>query len=171
MVVGNSRALWPAFAPRLEGNDEDDPLDRYTEAAISRALRGETVRDVVFAHATPPPPIQSIATQAANLWTAPCGMVIDAECGLWIALRAVIRTDEALDTTPGGRASPCEGCHAPCRRALDAALAGSPATLDGVRTHWRLWLRIREVCPVGPEHRYGEEQIAYHYRRERCSKK
>jgi cyanocobalamin reductase (cyanide-eliminating) / alkylcobalamin dealkylase len=32
---------------------------------------------------------------------------------------------------------------------------------------WRAWLAVRDACPVGREHRYGDDQIAYHYAKRR----
>ena len=34
---------------------------------------------------------------------------------------------------------------------------------DSIKTHWRDWLRLRDVYDVGKEHRYTEAQIQYHY--------
>lgn len=28
---------------------------------------------------------------------------------------------------------------------------------------WRPWLAVRDACPLGREHRYSEQQVAYHY--------
>jgi hypothetical protein len=28
---------------------------------------------------------------------------------------------------------------------------------------WRAWLEVRDACTAGREHRYSDEQIAYHY--------
>lgn len=170
LVVGNSKALWPAFRPVLDRSAADDPLDRYAREAIRSCLEPRDATEVVFAHDDPPPPIQAIAARAAGLAIAPCGMVIDDELGLWVALRAIIRTDDDPPEPPQ-RPSPCEGCDAPCRPALDAAMTTRPLSLEGVRLNWRAWLAVRDACPVGREHRYGEDQIAYHYRGERCSKK
>ena len=37
----------------------------------------------------------------------------------------------------------------------------------GLGDTWRLWLAVRDACPVGREHRYGDDQIGYHYRHDR----
>jgi hypothetical protein len=34
---------------------------------------------------------------------------------------------------------------------------------SAIRRAWRAWLEVRAVCPVGVEHRYGDEQAEYHY--------
>jgi methylmalonic aciduria homocystinuria type C protein len=51
-------------------------------------------------------------------------------------------------------ANPCDACPRACGPALERALAGDD---------WRLWLAVRDACPLGAEHRYSEEQVRYHY--------
>jgi methylmalonic aciduria homocystinuria type C protein len=33
-----------------------------------------------------------------------------------------------------------------------------------VSESWRLWLAVRDACPVGRSSRYPDEQCEYHYR-------
>jgi methylmalonic aciduria homocystinuria type C protein len=44
-----------------------------------------------------------------------------------------------------------------------ALAAGEPRTTEELRDRWRLWLAVRDACPVGREHRYSDEQIRFHY--------
>jgi methylmalonic aciduria homocystinuria type C protein len=38
-----------------------------------------------------------------------------------------------------------------------------------VREQWRLWLAVRDACPVGREYRYSENQIRWHYAHDRSA--
>ncbi len=39
--------------------------------------------------------------------------------------------------------------------------------LDAMHAHWQRWLAVRDACPVGRKYRYSENQIRYHYTKER----
>jgi hypothetical protein len=36
-----------------------------------------------------------------------------------------------------------------------------------VERGWRAWVAVRDACPVGRASRYGDEQIRYHYAKDR----
>ncbi len=55
-------------------------------------------------------------------------------------------------------------CAAGCQPALERALAaGAPRDQAELRERWKLWLAVRDGCPVGRDHRYSDDQIRYHY--------
>ena len=99
--------------------------------------------------------------------TSPSYLSIHPEHGPWIALRAVIVLDE--DWTSGEPApapDPCTPCRKPCLAALDRAVKASEKEPMGkkVSNRWRLWLAVRDACPMGRSSRYSDEQCEYHYR-------
>jgi len=195
LVVGNTRALWPAFQRHLRGLGVrsarelgPDPLDIYVEELVQGALGdladSARVRGAaVFAHELLPAPIpiQRIADVAGLARLGPAHLSVHARYGPWLALRAVV----ALDVPAGAGAviaadptltHPCEGCPAPCRRALSGALlrrdpdaeletSPLPAAPPTLSESQRRWLRVRDVCPFGRAHRYSDPQILYHYDR------
>jgi cyanocobalamin reductase (cyanide-eliminating) / alkylcobalamin dealkylase len=189
IVVGNTRALWGAFLRHLRGlgvrsPDElgPDPLDIYVEelvhSAISDLLDACNARgEAVFSHELLPAPIpiQRIAEMSGLGRVGPAHLSVHPTYGPWFALRAVIALDLPASagayfaTEPGG-ADPCERCEAPCRRALSGALLGRDVSLSpaipapsGLSDRQARWLRVRDACPVGREHRYSDAQILYHY--------
>jgi len=160
-LVGNTRALWPAFVAARAADRElaaaPDPLDRYTERAIERAIAGTTGRawlghrryDGAFV------PLQRLAELVGLAARAPIGLAIHPVYGPWFALRAVVLGDgEPIARAPIAR--PCE-CGAACMQALARAQAARGP--DAARA----WLAVRDACPVGREHRYSEAQIEHHY--------
>lgn len=182
-VVGNTRALWHHFSPnRVAGSA--NPLDTYTEHALHESLdaAAELVqvpreRAVYFSHqrsavggaastssetrsGAGPIPIQRLAHAAGLAALAPCHLCVHPVFGPWIALRAVV----VVPLPPPGPVRPldrpCRDCSAPCVPALATAQQGpsSPGEPPSVR-----WLAVRDACPVGREHRYGSEQVAFHY--------
>lgn len=168
LVVGNTRALWPAFVAAVRARPERralaHPLDDYVEETLSEALEAVPVRHAVFwGHRRPPIALQRIAAAAGLAELGPAHLSVHPEHGPWIGLRAVIVFDQdagdrALE--PGPSRSHCAGCSRPCVSALERAL-GRPAG------DHQAWIDVRDACPVGREARYGPEQLRYHYTKDR----
>lgn len=166
VVIGNSRALWPHLAELL-ASDEPDPVDTYVEKAIGEAVAGMTERviDIRFSHEPPPRriAIQRLAHLAGLAWLSPSHLCVHPEFGPWIALRAAIVLDVPAPVAVVPLDPPCD-CSTHCLPLLDRALAaGEPRNPAELRESWRLWLAMRDACPVGRRHRYNEAQVLYHY--------
>jgi methylmalonic aciduria homocystinuria type C protein len=174
VVIGNTRALWPPLSAQLVAAHDaaPDPVDRHVEAVVHAAVTAHVPEavlvDVRFAHEPPPRriAIQRLAHEAGLAWLSPSHLCVHATYGPWIALRAaiVLRVPAPADVvTAPEPAAPCD-CATNCLPLLQAALAaGEPTNEAELREHWRLWLAMRDACPVGRGHRYDEEQIEYHY--------
>lgn len=173
LVIGNSRALWKPFIRAL---DEDSrlrnaphPLDSYTEDLVSK-LQAETrlVSEAFFAHQPEPRvPIQRVAAAAGLAELSPSHLSVHPVHGPWLGLRAVVVFDcdsfqaAELVARPAGHESHCRGCAAPCVAVLERAVALQPSSAD--EQGWPVWLAVRDACPVARSHRYGPNQIRYHY--------
>jgi len=162
ILIGNTRRLWPLLRvarvqdPALAA--ATDPIDRYTETHVERE-REALLGTAFYAHREYGGaylPFQRIADAAGLAALAPTQLLVHPTFGPWFALRAVILCAGA----PPARARvalPCACEASGCRRAFEAArLAEGPEA-------WRAWLAMRDACPIGREHRYGDDQLAYHY--------
>lgn len=176
VLIGNTRALWPIFRRELSRDHalsaDRDPLDRYVVRVVEAARAKLAVKSLVrFAHVPDPEPlpIQRIAAESGLSHLSPSHLSIHPEHGPWIALRAVMVFDvEGPAPLPPPR-DPCSACSKPCLGALEAAIAISGGAEDGIEVerHWLEWLAVRDACPEGRGARYGDEQIAYHYSKQR----
>ena len=167
LLIGNTRALWPALCKAAEVDMElrgaRDPVDRYVERTLESALAGMGLDHVIaWAHRYHPAvvPIQRIAHAIGFAHLGPAHLSIHAEFGPWLAFRAVV----VLDVPgPDGEApiawNPCAGCQAPCSQALERAAR------TGLRVEeaWERWVEVRDSCPQGRDRRYTEAQLRYHY--------
>lgn len=176
VVVGNTRALWPAFAQALAADPSlaaaAHPLDthaaRVIGAAIDAALAAHAPgarRDVRFAPEPPPRRValQRLADAAGLAYLAPSHLCVHPTYGPWIGLRAAAVIDVDGPPPPPPIAPPCD-CATGCGPAFARALAaGPPRDAAELRDRWRLWLAARDACPVGRAHRYGDDQLHYHY--------
>lgn len=165
LVVGNTRVLWPLLRAAVVAGDPD-PVDTHVERVVGEAVDPcrDLVLDLRFSHQPPPRriAIQRLAHVAGLAWLSPSHLCVHPEYGPWIALRAAVVLD--LPGEPSRPIAPPCDCSAGCLPWLETALAaGEPANQDDLRERWRLWLAVRDACPVGREHRYSEEQILYHY--------
>lgn len=172
IVIGNTRALWDHLDRfvRAHSGPLSDPVDTYVEAVVSAAVAHcHGVVDVRYAHEPPPRriAIQRLADVAGMAWLSPSHLCVHTTFGPWIALRAAVVLDLPSDAPlPAHPAAPCE-CADHCLPMLERALAAGEATSSDVIEHWRLWVAMRDACPIGRDHRYTDEQIAYHYIGER----
>lgn len=160
-MIGNTRALWEIFL--RERRAEPDALDRYVERAVREVFPSEDVR---WAHTMPPTvAIQRVAEAAGLAWLSRSHLSVHPVFGPWIALRAVVAGEFGAAAPP--IAPPC-ACEHGCLPAFErACAAGIPQGFEDVRDRWRLWLAVRDACPVGRAHRYGDDQIRWHYGVER----
>lgn len=162
ILIGNSRALWPPFVAAHAADRalaaSADPLERYTEAHVARAYPGAPTW---FAHRRYDGaflPFQRIAVATGLGALAATHLVIHPVFGPWFALRAIALVDGEPPPPPPAPVVPC--CTGACTARLASALAG--------RGDWRAWLAVRDACIVGRAYRYSDEQIAYHYTKNRA---
>lgn len=154
VVIGSTRAIWPTFLAARR--DEPDPLDRYVERTVSAAFAGIASARWYFAHARYDKtylPMQRIAAAAGLGALSETHLVVHPTYGPWIGLRAVVIVDGIAPPARGASIVVC-ACASPCNEAMTRAIE----TGD-----WRDWLAVRDACPVGREHRYGDTQLSYHY--------
>lgn len=162
LVIGNTRALWPPFVAALHDDaalrGDSNPIHRYAERSIGSVIEAAGHRFAVRWSHGPPPfvPMQRLAQIAGLAYLAPGRTCVHPRFGPWIGLRAVVVLDvEGPPGPPPRMVNPCDACPRACEPALLRAIAGGD--------DWRLWLAVRDACPLGVEHRYSEEQVHYHY--------
>jgi ferredoxin len=154
-----------------------DPLDGYTarvvRAAVSRALVGlEVAHQVKFPFSTELPwlPIQRLGEAAGLPPAGPLGLQVHPGFGPWWGYRAlVVLSCEVPEEPP--LPSPCAGCPAPCVAACPGRAVSWPRfSAEACGRHragdpgCHLSCAARLRCPVGAEHRYPDDQLAFHMR-------
>jgi cyanocobalamin reductase (cyanide-eliminating) / alkylcobalamin dealkylase len=158
ILIGNTKNLWPRFLARADLSGAN-PLDDHVVNVVTRALAPFPHR-VRFAHDPRPSfvPIQRIAVESGLARLSCTHLAIHPAYGPWIALRAVAEVD--AEAPPPNPLPPprCEGCDVRCGAALALAMKSRD---------WQSWLAVRDACNVGREWRYDEDQIAYHYTKDR----
>jgi methylmalonic aciduria homocystinuria type C protein len=170
ILIGNTRAIWPAFAAARARDralaDAADPIELYAERHVEKACArsGRAGAPTIFyAHRRYGGAylaFQRLAVAAGLAALAPTQLLVHPTFGPWFALRAVILVNaEPPVVSPGRVARPCQceggGCEAAFERACQHP------------EDWRMWLAMRDACPVGRAYRYSDDQIAYHYTKDR----
>lgn len=175
VVVGHTRALWPAFLAALRDRPERrtaaHPLDDYVEETIRQALEHVSLPHTIhWGHRSEPViALQRIAAAAGLAELGPAHLSVHPVHGPWIGLRAVIVFDvDAAEPVvePPPRFSHCATCSRPCVPALERALAVTERAGD---TSHQAWIDVRDACPVGRASRYGALQLRYHYTKDRSA--
>lgn len=173
ILIGNTRALWEPFrlACRAEPalRQSSDPIERYVEVCITPAVSALAVPAAIrWAHDPPPRlPIQRLADVTGLAPLSAVGLNVHPIYGPWFALRAAVTLDMPGPAGDAPRSVPtCPDCARTCMPAFERARAAQ-AGKDGISETWPLWLAVRDACPVGRAYRYSDEQIRYHYARDR----
>jgi ferredoxin len=178
VLLGNAGpTLWRAFL--AAGRQKTpSPLDRWLCEILS-PIAVRLGASVLFPFDGPPfLPFLAWAFRAGAAFPSPLGLAIHPTYGLWHAYRAALVLPRPLrQPAPeiASHTSPCVACaDRPCLRACPVdAFDGS--TFASARCQRRLitplgtdcltgGYRARYACPIGREHRYDPEQIAFHMR-------
>jgi methylmalonic aciduria homocystinuria type C protein len=164
VLIGNGIALWQPFLAAL-GEDptlanSPDPINAYVEQVCLSAVDTLNLTyHIRYAHDEGDRlvPMQRLAHLSGLAHLGPAQLNVHSEMGPWMALRAAILFD--VPTEPSKPAADlCTACDKPCLTALDHALT---------QNTWRNWVAVRDACPLGKDHRYTEDQIRYHYEKDR----
>ena len=165
IIIGNSKYLWPFFIKELKQNltllTHANPLDQYVREAVLTFLDEiEISWQVFWAEVNAPKRIalQKLAKVSGLADLSPSHLNVHREFGPWIAFRAVIVFDTEASDDKAPIINLCEPCSKPCLKPFKIALQ---------KDTWENWLKVRTSCPVGKEYRYSEDQIRYHYTKDK----
>lgn len=187
MIAAGGRALWRAIAEESRSSNRGrsgagepgaDPIDRFSEKTIleeAALIRGALPRARIaaafpFGGGAEHLPYIRLA-EHAGLGTSETvlGLLLHPEFGPWVSLRGCLITDLPLPASqPLDEFRPCEGCARPClttcpvtalteagwdHAACFSHRTSGPNCLDGCAP--------RIACPVGQQHRFGEEEMRH----------
>ena len=188
VVIGNGGgALWAALKSHAGRNagwwERDNPLDDFTREVVERdvagPIRASGVRCVtVYPFMSNGPTLNFIELGKVAGITGPSilGVTVHPVYGPWIAFRAALLLDEAIDS-PGDAIGfdPCPRCTV--RSCIPACPGGAVSIESGWDIPKCLTHRVeveadctprchaRAGCVLGPEHRYPDDELAYHQMR------
>jgi epoxyqueuosine reductase len=187
VVANGGGALWDALKDHAARNpgwwNRENPLDDFTRQVVERDLA--PAARAGGARCTPVYPFMSGARTlnfielgkiAGLAGPSILGVTVHPVYGPWIAFRAALLLDEEVDL-PGDAAGfdPCPTCTArTCIPACPVAAVSIDAGWDIPKclTH-RVEIEpdcaprchARAGCVLGPEHRYPDDELAYHQMR------
>lgn len=175
IVVGNTRAMWPRFLAARAADTalraSADPIDVYAAHAIETTAARLALATEIRLASDPPPwlvSMQRLADVSGLAPLSPSYLNVHPIYGPWIGLRGVIVVDTegpAERSEPAPR--PCD-CTATCLPLFRAAMATPHAGTADIAASWTHWIAVRDACPVGRAHRYSDQQLRYHYLKDRA---
>ena len=172
VLLGNTRALWEPFRTAYREDTAlqacADPIDNYVEERVYDALTPLGVGSSVWcAHFPRRLAIQRLADVTGLAPLSAVNLNVHPIYGPWFALRAAVTLDLAGPSGEAPKTVPsCPDCARTCMPAFERARAAQVGK-DDIAETWPLWLAVRDACPVGRAYRYSDEQIRYHYARDR----
>ncbi|HUO06630.1 MAG TPA: hypothetical protein VMU16_15655 [Candidatus Binataceae bacterium] len=189
VIIGNGGGMmWKALKTHAEQNPEwwerENPLDDFTREVIER--EAATAARNSGAHVTVVYPFMSgggptlnfieLAKVAGIAGPSILGVAVHPVYGPWIAFRAALLIDVEIDS-PGDAVGfdPCPGCRArSCIAACPVGAINFSAGWDipkclthrvEVEADCARRCHARVACVLGPEHRYPDDEMAYHQMR------
>ncbi|MGA7870429.1 MAG: hypothetical protein WCA22_05970 [Candidatus Binatus sp.] len=188
VVIGNGGgALWVALKAHAAHHpgwwQRDNPLDDFThevvEGAIAGPIRASGARCTTvypFMRGGPTLNFIELGKIAGIAGPSILGVTVHPLYGPWIAFRAALLLDEELDS-PGDALGfdPCPQCTA--RTCIPACPVNAVSIESGWDIPKCLTHRVevepdcaprchaRAGCVLGPEHRYPDDELAYHQMR------
>ncbi len=188
VAIGNGgAALWTALGRHAQAHPgwwrRENPLDDFTREVIEAqvapaARRSGTHATVVYPFMQGAPTLSFIELAKAAGLGGPSivGVAVHPVFGPWIAFRAALLVDEVIDA-PGDAAGfdPCPTCTArTCVAACPAGAVEYPTGWDiqrclihrvEVEPDCTPQCHARARCVLGPQHRYPDDELAYHQMR------
>ena len=188
IVIGNGGgAFWKAFKRHADENSEwtarDNPLDDFTRFVVEREVapvlaRPGITHTIIYPFMSNGPTLNFMEAGKSAGLSGPSilGVVVHPVYGPWIAFRAAILVNELVDfPEEAHRFDPCPSCTArTCITACpaDAVSAAQGWDIPKCLTH-RVEVEVdctprchaRAGCVLGPEHRYPDDELAYHQMR------
>jgi epoxyqueuosine reductase len=184
VMANGGGAFWQAFSAHRVAHPgwaaRDNPLDDFTrftvEDRIMPTLRAAAVHATAvypFISNGPTLNFMELGTLAGIAGPSLLGVVVNPIFGPWIAFRAAILIDREIDA-PGYALGfdPCPTCTA------RSCIAACPASAVSASAGWDipacLTYRVereaecaprchaRVACVLGPDHRYPDDELAYH---------
>lgn len=187
VLIGNGGAdFWHKFKAHAAANpgwwDRNDPLDDFTREIIENEIVNPIQRLDIGCKAVYPfgsPPTLNFMQLAMLMGLASpsiIGVVVHPVFGPWIAFRAALLLDCELEH-PGDASGfdPCPSCRTrSCITACPASAVSFPSGWDIPRclSHrveaypdCAAQCHARVACVLSPEHRYPDDELAYHQSR------
>jgi epoxyqueuosine reductase len=186
-IANGGRDFWSAFLAHCARHpgwrERPDPLDDFTRQVVERGLLpvaaeyGVEAQPIYpFVGGGPTLNFMQLGICAGLAGPSLLGVVINPTFGPWIAFRAALLLDIELgEPGPAADFNPCPGCVA--RSCIPACPVGAITASAGWDIPRCLKHRVeiehdcasrchaRTSCVLGPEHRYADDELAYHQER------
>jgi len=186
VIANGGGAFWQAFRKHADTHpgwrEREHPLDDFTREVVERDLQPQVIsrgaRCVPVYPFSGAPTLNFMALGKAVALAGPSilGVVVHPVYGPWVAFRAALLIDRELDA-PGDAAGfdPCPSCTVKsCIPACPVGAVEFPKGWDiprcvahrmSVEQPCAEHCYARVSCVLGPEHRYPDDELAYHQMR------
>jgi hypothetical protein len=183
LLANGGGAFWRAFnahaAANPGWNNRADPLDDFTRTTVESRIVpivGDCTVVYPFMAGGPTLNFMQLGKLAALAGPSLLGVVVNPIYGPWMAFRAALLVADTIDA-PGSALGydPCPTCVP--RSCISACPSGAITPAGGWDIPGCLTYRVeneldcairchaRVGCVLGPEHRYPDDELAYHQKR------
>lgn len=168
VLLGNTKNFWPLFLKYLEENPKtfelENPFDHFVEILLEDSLNQLDIESKIkYGHIQDPEflKIQKLASLIGLAYFSETRLSIHPQFGPWFSLRAVVVFPLSYTGKEAHEAkNPCNDCESRCLLVMNKK-----------KENWKDWLAVRDSCPLGREYRFNEDQIEYHYTKNKLALK
>lgn len=184
LIANGGNRFWQALrsSSKQPVKEQKHPVDEFSLEIAKQIIKQsgfEQTAQILYPgeHTVP---LMELGKQSGWSMSSPLGLGLHPDFGPWLAYRALIKTDKPLQvvankTDKSLDPSVCLSCvSTACVNACpaDAVELGETFNIKSCadyriteKTTCEKQCHARNACPVGVEHRYAEEQQAYHMER------
>jgi epoxyqueuosine reductase len=183
LLANGGGDFWRAFKTHMAANpgwnERANPLDDFTRTIVEsriRSVAGDCTPVYPFIADGPTLNFMELGKLAGLAGPSLLGVVVNPVYGPWIAFRAALLVASEIDRPEAAAGfDPCPTCESrSCVSACPTGAIAYPAGWDIPRcltyrvddqTTCAPRCHARAACVIGPEHRYPDEELAYHQMR------
>jgi len=185
LFANTGKQFWSAMQqePSIDIKAQENPVDTFSLLITNRLLAMADMDDHadILYPGLYAVPLIALGEQAGWSTASPLGLGLHPKYGPWFAYRALVRTDRPLQTPQHAAAntvalsastSACISCvSTPCVGACPGTAVSLANDFNvSACAEFRMQqnstckeqCHARNACPIGQQHRYSEEQRAYH---------
>jgi hypothetical protein len=154
VLIGHTKSIWPHFIQWLKRDHSrvelENPFDRYVEDCI------DPLEPRIYSHQGKPfyYPFIKLGVATNLCASTKAHLALHPRFGPWFGLRAVIVIDGIYEEE-------VQELHLPENVIEKCNNIG--AAFDFNSTDYRDFISLRSSCPLGQDYRYGQDQLNYHY--------
>ncbi|MDH5581720.1 MAG: hypothetical protein OEY33_07420 [Bdellovibrionales bacterium] len=160
LLLGFSKKFWDQNIQLIDPGKEN-PFDDLVTEKVKSILKSSKLNPRVIHYFDKCPDyisFQKLADITGLAHLGPSHLLVHEKYGMWFSLRMILLFEDLYTPQESPHFDPCLSCERPCLIEFNNALEEGS---------WKSWVNVRKSCPVGKRWMYSDNQINYHYTKDK----